>query len=59
MEFHIDGAGNLVITTALQEGHESKSGKTWVLATTGGMVNIPIEGTDMQANINITRRKRE
>ena len=42
--------GNLVITCAINGGVPSKSGKSLVVASTNGFVEVP--GSDIKVNLN-------
>lgn len=49
--------GNFVITIAKSAPRASKSGKTNIVASTGGFQKAIIDGKEYSVSINITERK--
>lgn len=54
MEIKVDG-NTLTIKTELTSGVSSKSGKTKVVATTSGFVDV--EGSDIKVSLNVIKPK--
>ena len=52
MDFKVTG-NKLTITVTLEKGTLSSSGKSLVVATTGGFVAV--EGTDLKVNLNVIK----
>jgi len=52
IDFKVTG-NKLVITAILEKGTLSSSGKSLVVASTGGFV--PVDGTDLKVNLNVIR----
>ena len=54
MDFKVTG-NKLTITVTLEKGTLSSSGKSLVVASTGGFTAV--EGTDLKVNLNVIKPK--
>ena len=52
MEIKLEGK-KLIITAELDKGTPSKTGKTMILASTHGFVNVP--GSDIKVSLNVCK----